>query len=75
VSSAAKATEKPPRARMRPPPMMSPMYPSGRGKSVSTGMRSGTVKKDVKATTGAATKTQLAPSGASISLRKSLAMS
>jgi hypothetical protein len=44
VSSAATATRKLASARMNPPPKMSPIYPSGSGKLVSTGISSGTVR-------------------------------
>ena len=43
-----------PRVRISPPPRMSPMSDSGSGKSVSTGIRIGTVIIAVKATIGAA---------------------
>lgn len=44
LSTAATATEKLASASRKPPPMMSPMYPSGSPKVVSTGISSGTVR-------------------------------
>jgi hypothetical protein len=43
LSIAAIDTAKPAIPRISPPPKMSPMYPSGRPKLVSTGISSGTV--------------------------------
>lgn len=52
-SSPASTIANGPSVRMRPPPTMSPMSESGSGKSVSTGIRIGTVIMQVNATTGA----------------------
>ena len=60
-----------PSVRISPPPRMSPMSESGRGKLVRTGMRIGTVSMQVKATIGAAQKIHEAVRGATICLWKS----